>query len=94
MAHDQVTMLPQMFNTFTLNDPTQEDWYMDTGVTAHLHANQGILNSVKNNALTSSVLVGDGSRIPINASGDTYIPSSYFFRPLHLNRVLIDGFWS
>ncbi|KAI3780426.1 hypothetical protein L2E82_10407 [Cichorium intybus] len=59
------TALPQMFNTMTLNDSGQADWYMDTGATSHLHSNAGILKSVsdKNSNFSSSVLVGDGSSI-------------------------------
>ncbi|CAH1427507.1 unnamed protein product [Lactuca virosa] len=38
---DQPTTLPQAFNSMTLQDPGNTDWYMDTGETAHLHANSG-----------------------------------------------------
>ncbi|KAL4561507.1 hypothetical protein LXL04_033674 [Taraxacum kok-saghyz] len=68
-----------MFNAVTLNEPPHADWYMDTGATTHLHTDPGILRSVQNNALPSSVLVGDGSHIPTkrtllrcDSTGDLY----------------------
>lgn len=62
---------------------------MDTGVTAHLHADPGILHYVRNNAMNPFVYVENGSRIPVSATGDTHLPFSYSFRPLRLNSVLI-----
>ncbi|KAL4557518.1 hypothetical protein LXL04_035699 [Taraxacum kok-saghyz] len=35
---DQPTSLHQAFSTMNLQDPGTADWYMDTGSTAHLHA--------------------------------------------------------
>lgn len=43
-TQDQPTILPQAFNTLSLQDPGNADWYMDTGATAHLHADTGLPN--------------------------------------------------
>ncbi|KAI3792415.1 hypothetical protein L2E82_06292 [Cichorium intybus] len=39
---DQPTTLPQAFNSMSLQDPGNADWYMDTGATTHLHADSGL----------------------------------------------------
>lgn len=84
---DQPTSLPQLFNTFSLNDPGNDGWVMDTGATDHVHSDSGILHSILNNHGNRSNLVGDGSAIPVTTTGYTFLLNPY--RPLHLNHVLI-----
>lgn len=74
----------------TLQDPRNADWYMDTGATAHLHANPGILNSFSNNCTNSnfSVLFGNGSCIPVLKKGHTNLGYNPF-HTLTLKHVLI-----
>lgn len=72
----------------SLNEPSNANWYMDSGVTAHLHADTGILKSFSNKCNLSSVLVGDGSRIPITHFGHTTLTQNPF-RTLSLKNVLI-----
>ncbi|KAL4587848.1 hypothetical protein LXL04_000722 [Taraxacum kok-saghyz] len=88
-ASSESTAIPQMFNTMTLNDPGQGGWFMDTGATAHLHSDAGILKSVldNNSISSSSVLVGDGSSIPVTKVGNTTLPNPY--RTFTLKNVLI-----
>lgn len=57
---DQATTLPQAFNTMTFQDPGNKNWFMDTGATAHLNNDAGILNSVTNKCNNFFVLVRDG----------------------------------
>lgn len=73
----------------SLGVPANDGWYMDTGARSHLHANQGILKTVVNNCsnFSSSVLVGDGSSIPISKIGHSSLPNPY--RPLILHNILI-----
>lgn len=75
------------FNTMTLADPSAGDWYMDSGATSHLAADPGILKSCLNKNIDHSVVVGNGSQIPVLASGNSSIHTSS--RPLSLNRILI-----
>lgn len=50
---------------------------MDTGATSHVHANAGILKFVLDNHLfSSSILVGDGSSIPMTKMGLTIIQNN------------------
>ncbi|XP_052623737.1 uncharacterized protein LOC128129084 [Lactuca sativa] len=70
-SSNQATLLPHAFTTMNLHDPGTADWYMHTGVTAHLNADPGILKSFSNKCNNSnfSVSVGNGSRIPITETG-------------------------
>ncbi|KAJ9553553.1 hypothetical protein OSB04_017598 [Centaurea solstitialis] len=61
---------------------------MDTGATAHLHADSGILKSFSNKCTNFSVSVGDGSRIPVTHTGSTTLTHNPY-RTLSLNNVLI-----
>lgn len=75
------------FNTMTLMDPTDGQWYMDSGATAHLANNVGILKSVLNTSNGNSVTVANGSKIPIQNTGSFSFPTQ--LRPLSLNSVLV-----
>ena len=74
----------------SLQDPGNADWFMDTGATAHLHNDTGILKSFSDKCNNSkfSVLVGNGSRIPVTNIGHSTL-SLNPFRPLHLKNILI-----
>lgn len=61
---------------------------MDTRATAHLHSDPSILKSFTNKCTNFSVLVGDGSRIPVTQSGNSS-SSLHRFCTLALNNVLI-----
>ncbi|CAL9245815.1 unnamed protein product [Arabidopsis halleri] len=77
----------QSYVTESLNDPSASEWFMDTGATAHLTPTAGILNSNLNHSTGNSVIVGNGSSIPITSSGNTTIPSKT--KPLLLQNVLV-----
>lgn len=49
ISQEQATPFLQIFNTVTLKDLTQADWYIDMRVTAHLYADSCIPNSFSNN---------------------------------------------
>ena len=80
--------LAQHFTNMTLQPPTPE-WVMDSGATAHLSNNTGILSSLSAHPPYRHVTVGDGSSIPVSASGHASLPSSLSARPLHLRNVLV-----
>lgn len=77
----------QAFNTMTLTDPSENQWYMDSGATAHLTNNTGTLSSYFNYGIGNSVIVGNGSPIPITSSGSVFFPSKS--RSLSLTNVLV-----
>lgn len=81
------TDFSQAFNTMTLGDPGAADWYMDSGATSHLAASSGILNSDFRTSVNQSVVVGNGSKIPVLFSGSSSIPSPS--RSLSLKNVLV-----
>lgn len=70
-----------MFNSMSLNEPGYSDWNIDIRTTSHLHAEAVILNSMsdKNINSSSSILVGDGSSIPVTIDGNTILslPNAY-----------------
>jgi len=84
---DQMTTLPQNFNTLSLDDPGSSGWFMDTGATSHLTADTSSLSSISNKCNISSIYVGDGSTIPVTNMGHSTLPSSH--RTLHLHNVLV-----
>lgn len=66
---------------------SDNEWYMDIGVTFHTTTSQGNISSyspLRN--LNKKVIVGSGYGIPIHDSGHTQIAKSH--QPLHLNHVL------
>lgn len=55
----------EAFNTMTLTEPSPT-WYMDFGASPHIASNPGILQSVFNMDTGKSVIVGNGSSVPIH----------------------------
>ncbi|KAJ9567043.1 hypothetical protein OSB04_003009 [Centaurea solstitialis] len=86
---DQPTALPEMFNTMNLGDSSTSGWHMDTGATDHVHAHTGILDSISDKRDSCSVLVGNGSPIPVSTTGHALFPIKNPYRPLHLHNILI-----
>lgn len=75
------------YNTMTLFDPSDNQWYMDSGATAHLSNSAGNLHSVFKNNIGKTVTVANGGRIPVTFSGSrSFLTKS---RPLSLNSVLV-----
>ncbi|GKA85644.1 ribonuclease H-like domain-containing protein [Tanacetum coccineum] len=60
---------------------------MDTGATSHLSSHTGNLQTSSLNRNFHSVIVENGSSIPVTHSGHVQIPNPY--RPLHLRNVLV-----
>ena len=77
----------QAFNTLSLMDPSDNNWYMDSGATAHLSNTTGNLKSVFKNGIGKMVTVANGGKIPITTSGYHSFPTKT--RPLSLNSVLV-----
>nr|GEZ39021.1 receptor-like protein kinase THESEUS 1 [Tanacetum cinerariifolium] len=86
-GHTQETTLPHAFSTVALRDLAIGAWNMDSGASSHLNASITSLSDVFNTCIYPSVSVGDGHSIPVINTGHSILPT--FFRPLHLNNVLI-----
>ena len=63
--------LANSFNTMTLPQPATNEWYMDTGATAHMTSDTGTLTFTHPPTSTSPshIVVGDGSTIPVTSVG-------------------------
>nr|GEY25517.1 ribonuclease H-like domain-containing protein [Tanacetum cinerariifolium] len=83
----QATLLPNTFNTTTLQDPASGNWNIDTGASSHLNDSVHCLSDILNMCIYPSVAVGDGRFIPVTNSGHSVLSTP--FRPLRLNNVLI-----
>ncbi|GJS19793.1 ribonuclease H-like domain-containing protein [Tanacetum coccineum] len=83
----QATLLPNAFNTTTLQEPASGNWNMDTGASSHLNDSVHCLSDILNMCIYPSVAVGDGRFIPVTNSGHSVLSTP--FRPLRLNNVLI-----
>ncbi|GJR75693.1 ribonuclease H-like domain-containing protein [Tanacetum coccineum] len=83
----QETILPQAFNTMTLQDPANANWNMDTGASSHLNSDSNNLSTILNSCIYPSLFVGDGKSIPVTNTGHSTLSTPY--RTLHLNNVLI-----
>ncbi|GKC54488.1 ribonuclease H-like domain-containing protein [Tanacetum coccineum] len=83
----QATLLPNAFNTTTLQEPASRNWNMDTGASSHLNDSVHCLSDILNMCIYPSVAVGDGRFISVTNSVHSVLFTP--FRPLRLNNVLI-----
>ena len=86
-THGQETLLPQAFNTMTLQEPANVNWHMDTGASSHINSSTNNLNTVFNSCIYPFVFVGDGKSIPVTNTGHSTLTTPH--RTLHLNNILI-----
>jgi len=79
--------LASTFSTMTLNQPQpNNEWYFDLGATSHMASHSDILShtSPMRYPTTSSIVVSNGSLLPVTSTGATVLHPS-----LHLNNVLV-----
>nr|GFA79920.1 hybrid signal transduction histidine kinase M [Tanacetum cinerariifolium] len=76
----QATLLPNAFNTTTLQDPASGNWNIDTGASSHLNDSVHCLSDILNMCIYPSVAVGDGRFILVTNSGHSVLSTP--FRPL------------
>jgi hypothetical protein len=79
--------LANSFNTMALTPPpTTQDWVADSGASHHSTPSAG--NISHRHTLTSSspssIIVGNGSTLPITSVGDSVLPG-----PFYLNNILL-----
>jgi hypothetical protein len=65
------------------------DWVMDTGASAHMANQLGILSSLSPPPIPSHIVVGNGAPLSVQFTGSTVIPTNS--SPLKLNHVLISS---
>ena len=63
-----------------------DTWVMDTGASTHMHSSEGILHS-RLPAADSSILVGNGARIPVTTRGSSILDTNS--AKFLLNNILI-----
>ncbi|XP_074270687.1 uncharacterized protein LOC141594577 [Silene latifolia] len=79
------TDIAAAMQTMTLQQP-DENYYMDTGASSHMTSNQGTLSSYFNSSNNRSIIVGNGSEIPIRGYGSKILSTP--FPPFILRNVL------
>jgi len=69
-----------------LQQPATNDWYFDSGATSHMTSDPNTLSHTyfSQYPSPSSIIVGNGSLLPVTATGSTQLPGSFF-----LNNVLV-----
>jgi hypothetical protein len=84
-AWDQQS-LANSFSTMALTPPAVTNWVADSGTSNHITSDVGNLTSVRPPTSTdpSSIVVGNGSALPITSVGDSAIPG-----PFYLNNILV-----
>jgi hypothetical protein len=80
--------LANSFNTMALHPPptSVQDWVVDSGATHHTTPSVGNISNVRPLASPnpSSIIVDNGSSLPITSIGDSVLP-----RPFYLNNILL-----
>jgi hypothetical protein len=69
----------------TNQPPNATEWFLDTGASNHMSSNTGNLHSSR--PFNSSIIVGNGDRLPVTHAADTSIPTSS--HSLALNNILV-----
>jgi hypothetical protein len=78
---------PASVQTWAPSSP--KEWVFDSGATAHLSKDAGILDSLSSHPVYRYVTVGDGFSVPVSSSGQASLPSVLSNHPLHLCNILV-----
>jgi len=81
-----LTDVAASFSTTSLTPPSTNEWYFDSGATSHMTSQPSSLLHVllPRYPTPSSIVIGNGSLIPVTATGSTELASN-----LRLNNVLV-----
>ena len=83
--------IPQALATLTLDNTIAEtEWTSNTGASNHMIGKTNILSNIQQYLGTNSVLIGDGSSLPIHGIGDTFIKQKNITLPLHDVLLVLD----
>ncbi|RZC64294.1 hypothetical protein C5167_007978 [Papaver somniferum] len=82
----QPSDIAEAYSSLSIRQP-DDDFYMDTGATSHITSDPGNLHNCFPSSIVRSILVGNGSSIPVTACGSKFInlPS----HTLHLKDTLV-----
>lgn len=84
----QENEIPQALAALTLDTSLADtEWTTDTGASNHMTGKPGILSNIRKYSGTDSVIIGDGSSMPILAIGDSCVKQKSSVLPL--NDVLL-----
>jgi hypothetical protein len=63
-----------------------QDWVADSGVTHHTTPSVGNISTLRHlvSSTTSSIIVGNGSSLPITSVGDSVLPGPFYFNNILL----------
>jgi len=75
----------QSFAAMNLSDQIDHAWYPDTGATNHMTADTAQTEGMTPYSGLDSVMVGNGTGLPITHMAKVFIPRT----PIHLNHVLV-----
>jgi hypothetical protein len=80
--HGQPTLLGQSlasaFSTETLQQPPSTEWYFDLGASSHMTSSSNLSHTFSPRYPTPSIVVGNGSLLPVVSTGSTELPHSFF----------------
>jgi hypothetical protein len=81
--------LASNFSTMSLTPPGPSDWYVDSGASAHMVNNAGIISSSHPplSSNPSSIIIGNEATLPVTSIGSHSFSTSQ--RPLILSNVLV-----
>jgi hypothetical protein len=81
--------LAHAFQPMSLTPPPTGEWYMETGADNHMTSDPNNLSSTQptSSSTPTSIIVGNGSLLPVASTGHTSF--SALDRPLHLHHVLV-----
>lgn len=76
-------------NGLSVNNSTGggSDWFLDTGATAHMASNPGILTTPSTSIVSRQIVVENGHFIPAQCTGHASVPTTS--SPLQLRNILI-----
>jgi hypothetical protein len=84
--HVGSAVIGQLLHTLSLTPPVVTDWVADSGASNYTISDAGNLTSVHLPTFTdpSSIIVGNGSALPVTSVGDSVLPGLFY-----LNNVLV-----
>jgi hypothetical protein len=87
--------LASAFSTATLQQPPSTEWYFDSGATSHMTSSSSSLSHTFSPWYPnpSSIVVGNGSLLPVVGTGSTELPHSLFLNNILVSPQIIKNFF-
>lgn len=77
--------LPDSFSALSIGESVDPNWYLDSGASAHMTSDLGILTHPKPYQNKQKVVVGNGNLLPMSIVSTFYLKTSH--SPLKLSYV-------